>query len=106
MNREQAKKLLPIIEALANGEAIQIKESSGKWATRTWDHFNFDSNAENYRVKPKPRECWVTVCGGDTISSAFRHKEEAESVLNGAVISDRDNWEIVKFIEVTDETDM
>ena len=100
MNREEAKKLLPIIEAFANGEDVQIEEYSGKFVS--WPSYSFDP-AQSYRIKPKPRECWVIICGGDVISSAFKSKENAEEVINGVILKDRDNWEIVKFREVIDE---
>ena len=104
MNREQAKNLLPIIEAFANGETIQFRSVNG-WI----DHYSpsFDSlHHSRFRIKPKPRECFATIYKGDTISSTFKTKDEANFILNGAVLHDRDNWEVVKFIEVTDEPDM
>lgn len=102
MNREQAKELLPIIEAYANGEVIQYKAASGKWRTLGDDYYKFDSSPKKYRIKPKPRECWVTIYNGDTISTAHTTKTSALECLG----ADRDNWEAVKFREVTDETDM
>ena len=63
MNRARARELLPIIEAFANGEDIQIKERSDrKWrdvldtnkVILTWH------DGCEYRIKPKePREFWV-----------------------------------------------
>lgn len=64
MNRQQAKELLPIIQAFANGKVIEVRpNSSRKWketTTPTFDGFH------EYRVKPKPiccpfkdkEECW------------------------------------------------
>jgi len=91
MNREQAKKLLPIIEAFANGEVIQYKFASGEWRELDFDDYRFDSNTENYRIKPRPRECWVAF-GGCSIKAI------------GLSNSTRINY--VKMREVTDETDM
>lgn len=57
MNRERAKELLPIIEAFANGEDVQILYGDGS----TWQ----DSYSpiwlpgKMYRIKPKPREFWI-----------------------------------------------
>lgn len=34
MNREQAKELLPIIQAFAEGKTIQVKASDGLWYGR------------------------------------------------------------------------
>lgn len=68
MNREQAKKLLPIIQAFAEGKTIEIRRNSkynpGEWietATPT-----FDIKSHEYRIKPGPKyrpfndaeECW------------------------------------------------
>ena len=68
MNREQAKELLPIIQAFAEGKTIEIRSNSkynpGEWietATLT-----FDIKYYEYRIKPEPmyrpfkdaEECW------------------------------------------------
>lgn len=68
MNREQVKELLPIIQAFADGKAIEIRSNSkynpGEWietATPT-----FDIKSHEYRIKPGPKyrpfndaeECW------------------------------------------------
>ena len=65
MNREQAKELLPIIQAFAEGKAIQSKyiDGSNTW----WDDndISFGDGVE-YRIKPEPKyrpfkdaeECW------------------------------------------------
>ena len=63
MTREQAKELLPIIQAFAEGKTIEYRESGGAWKvarTPTWSSRFF------YRIKPEPRyrpfktqeECW------------------------------------------------
>lgn len=68
MNREQTKELLPIIQAFAEGRAIEVRSNSkynpGEWietATPT-----FDIKSHEYRIKPGPKyrpfkdaeECW------------------------------------------------
>lgn len=65
MNREQAKELLPIIQAFAEGKAIQSKyiDGSNTW----WDDndISFGDGVE-YRIKPESKyrpfknaeECW------------------------------------------------
>lgn len=68
MNKYQAKKLLPIIEAFANGKQIQTiaqVTSDGKcmWVDTNEPHFE---TASSFRVKPKrvyrpfqnAKECW------------------------------------------------
>lgn len=65
MNREEAKQLLPIIKAYAEGKEIEIFDKTTKmWKTAILPHFNCDSSF--YRIKPEPKyrpfanaeECW------------------------------------------------
>ena len=64
MNREQAKELLSIIQAFAEGRAIELKDSYGKWVES--DLLAFDLSPKNYRIKREPEyrpfkdavECW------------------------------------------------
>ena len=57
MDRQRAKELLPIIEAFANGEDIEIECGVG-WigAAEQIDLSNRVIAASEYRIKPKPRE--------------------------------------------------
>lgn len=57
MNREQAKKLLPIIQAFAEGKTIQVKASDGLWYGREGENceFNFNADPQMYRIKSKPK---------------------------------------------------
>lgn len=65
MNRQEAKKLLPIIQAYAEGKTIQVKAIDGIWYDDE-DMVKFDSSPQNYRIKPEPKyhpfknkkECW------------------------------------------------
>lgn len=63
MTREEAKELLPIIQAFAEGKTIEYREHVGEWEeahTPTWSSRLF------YRIKPEPKyrpfktkeECW------------------------------------------------
>ena len=68
MTREEAKQLLPIIQAFAEGKTIQVKVTDNRWYD--WkdkiDELNFNSGPQNYRIKPEPKyrpfksqeECW------------------------------------------------
>ena len=68
MNREQAKELLPIIQAFAEGKTIQVKSSDGLWYCREGENceFNFNADPQVYRIKSEPKyrpfanaeECW------------------------------------------------
>ena len=63
MIREQAKELLPIIQAFAEGKTIQYKVKGG-W--QDIDNPSFNDLPSEYRIKPEPKyrpfksrdECW------------------------------------------------
>lgn len=63
MTREQAKAILPIIQAYAEGKPIQYRSLEGKW--KDIDNTAFYESLE-YRIKPGPKyrpfksrdECW------------------------------------------------
>lgn len=55
MKREDAKELLPVIQAFAEGRAVEYyDEDKDEW--RTGERFSFDNEPKNYRIKPEP-EC-------------------------------------------------
>lgn len=64
MDRNQAKLLLPIIKAFAEGKEIQLKTVDKGW--QDIHSASFDSNPKNYRIKPESdyrpfkngEECW------------------------------------------------
>ena len=65
MDRNQAKDMLPIIQALAEGKHIQLKDKTGNWMDI--DFINVElCNPNVYRIKPGPKyrpfanaeECW------------------------------------------------
>lgn len=68
MLRQQAKELLPIIQAYAEGKTIQVKASDNLWYEYNSNNnkLKFDSDPQNYRIKPEPKyrpfknkeECW------------------------------------------------
>lgn len=67
MNRQQAKELLPIIQAFAEGKTIEVRYKSkynpGEWIETTIPSFD---NSHEYRIKPESKyrsfndteECW------------------------------------------------
>lgn len=63
MNREQAKKLLPIIQAFAEGKTVEYKIEK-EWVQTNVPTFN--PYLWEYRIKPEPKyrpfkdveECW------------------------------------------------
>lgn len=65
MNKQQAKELLPIIQAFVEGKHIQLKDRIGNWIDI--DFINVElCNPNAYRIKPEPKyrpfantdECW------------------------------------------------
>lgn len=65
MNRQQAKELLPIIQAFAEGKIVQFKNAFGNWVD-CCDGALFNYPPKDYRIKPEPKyrpfknmeECW------------------------------------------------
>lgn len=65
MTREEAKKLLPIIQAFAEGKAIQFRTNNRPWVDLLDNDLRI-SNLYEYRIKPEPKyrpfksqeECW------------------------------------------------
>lgn len=65
MTREEAKQLLPIIQAFAEGKPIEIGDNLG-WKDLIVESPNFDCKPSCYRIKPEPKyrpfknqeECW------------------------------------------------
>lgn len=63
MNRKEAKKLLPVIQAFADGKDVETKTGSG-WISI--ENMSFAGNSDGYRIKPEPKyrpfanaeECW------------------------------------------------
>ena len=64
MTREEAKELLPIIQAFAEGKVIEIFDDEIGWVKKEKPKFNL--NPDFYRIKPEPKyrpfetkeECW------------------------------------------------
>lgn len=65
MTREDAKELLPIIQAWSEGKTLQYYSEENGWID--WINFvNFNEPSSKYRIKPEPKyrpfkdaeECW------------------------------------------------
>ena len=67
MTREEAKQLLPIIQAYAEGKTIEFKTNKGEWFSCENMNLGFSKATEDYRIKPEPKyrpfendeECWA-----------------------------------------------
>lgn len=69
MTREQAKALLPIIQAYAEGKRIQVKYSShesDQWMDYTGLNLNLHDETWAWRIKPEPREFWLSMENPET----------------------------------------
>lgn len=64
MNREQAKALLPIIAAYAEGKDIQKQDIVGRWYTLADPMFQADVG--RYRIKPNPFKVYCNVYSQST----------------------------------------
>lgn len=53
MKREQAKELLPIIQAFAEGKAVEYLNCKNKWVED--DNLSFCLDKTNYRIKQEPK---------------------------------------------------
>lgn len=65
MNRQEAKELLPIIQAFAEGRPVEFKNYEGEWMKG--EYLAFNKPNKDYRIKPEPKyrpfkdaeECWA-----------------------------------------------
>jgi hypothetical protein len=65
MTPSEAKELLPIITAYAEGKEIEIKAGiTDAWSPASNLHFNGEPS--DYRIKPTPREWWLLFYADDT----------------------------------------
>lgn len=86
MTPSQAKELLPIIEAFANGKKIQYRRHAGsEWADMDAPAFN--KKPEDYRIKPEIKQvkAWLIISRSTGRAlrdpgecSTFYSKENAE----------------------------
>ncbi len=97
MTRERAKQLLPVIQAWANGEEIQLEVGPGRWVDFSGSSPAFDYSGPHeplaFRIKPKPREWWYRP--GDRSMHGTK-----ESALNNVEINGN---QIIHLREVIDE---
>lgn len=71
MNREQTKKLLPVIQAYTEGKQVQYKRDTND----SWDDIespNWHITGE-YRIKPEPQKFWVLFNRRGEPVSVFSH---------------------------------
>lgn len=97
MDRDTAKKLLPIISAFAEGEEVEILEKrTGKWVAAT--NPGFSHAPDMYRIKPVPKEIWVNEYP-DGHYAVHDSQDKARMYVN----NDRIVREAIRYREVLDE---
>ena len=98
MDREQTNEMLERcrrfgteMEAFGQGMAVQVKVPTG-WI----NEFNPSWNLHcEYRVKPKPIECWVTVLNGTTPSTVHATEELANNCVHPEL---NNGWTVHKVV--------
>lgn len=86
MTRQEAKELLPIITAFAEGKEIQILTvDTGKHVWKDQGHaLGFSCAPHLYRVKPEPNKIYI-VKTSSGFRSLFSHKEDAETYIKRSI---------------------
>lgn len=124
MNREKAKKILPIIQAFAEGKIIQSIRINGRWIdldiNTTLSITRLIEEPQKYRIKPKPKyrpfkdkeECWNEMQKHQpfgwikSISNKY-HYSILEVVENGCIFVDGPKvsfYDLFKFDTFADGT--
>ena len=101
MTREQAKVLLPIIQAFAEGKTIEYC-NNGNWVEQ--ENFGFMDNVWNYRIKPESEyrpfknaeECWQEMqkhqpFGWVRVINRYKNILELRDTKNGIELLE-ENW--------------
>ena len=90
MNKDNAHLYLPLVQALAEGKTIQIKNMDEEWADIFDPSFLPD---REYRIKPQPIVMWANVYEG--YIACHETRENAENSARNTLIK------CVKLVEET-----
>lgn len=96
MTREQAKQLLPVIQAWADGKTIQTN-ANAVWHDFLHENLSFEYEPQRYRIKPKPLEFWIQYNDKSSRRSDFWTHEPKLTPDDKAA-----GWRNVKMREVSD----
>ena len=117
MTREQAKELLPIIQAYAEGKTIQYKNAEGEWKDVAFgENLSFIDTPSKYRIKSEPKyrpfknkeECWNEMLKHQPFGWIRSNISDSLSLVeyvsddiyfNGTFISYKDAFECSEFID-------
>ena len=87
MNREEAKELLPLIQAYVDGKEIEFKPKTAPESAWRVSPPDWSASAACYRVKPEKQEAWVNIYGPMTYGGIFGSKKEAISGADPGLIA-------------------
>ena len=103
MNIEETKKAIEVMQAFVDGKDIQYRPiDASDWRVYrhtnpparichvTWSWSDYD-----YRVKPEPLECWVTVLDGRTPSTVHTTEELANNCVHPEL---NNGWTVHKVV--------
>ena len=97
MTREEAKKVVPILQAFADGKTIQYRPYEGRpWRDLSSDEHLDADHPRRYRIKPEPREIWVNEYKHGLFCSWCNSEKAAKSTMGSDCIRQ------VRFREVID----
>lgn len=94
-DRERVQRLLPIIEAYAQGQTIQLKvfDKWCDWPSKDVQRASFDGRIDEYRIKPQPREIFIA-------EHNWRFGADAEDRIGHAYLTPGRSGRWCKFREV------
>ena len=72
--RENLRKILPVLQAWAEGKTIQVRLPRDEWDDVTVETLKFDGRPEDYRIKPEPRE-WFLLIHDNAVIGTFSTKD-------------------------------
>lgn len=82
MNREQTKEAIKVMQHYADGGEVNWRpRGKGDWEACGYDPV-FDFLRNEYRIKPKPLECWVIDING-SVGVAWESRNQAEQYSAG-----------------------
>ena len=87
MTREEAKKLMPVIQAFADGKDVETKTGSG-WMSI--ENMSFAGKPDSYRIKPESQyrpfanaeECWQEMLKHQPFGWVKEKERNVRTVIN------------------------
>ena len=105
MNKHDAVKFLPLVQALADGKEIEYRVCGDNW--RIKESIVFGGDIDDYRIKSEPIEIWCMVNStGHCLSNQSSEDDCIETIegLNRGHNNDFEDYKAVMFRQVLDES--